>query len=134
MNYQKAKIFLCLITLTLIVSNKTYSQTSCDATIHAVDSTIRELVFQQNKTSGLNDSETPTDTLKLKVLFTFDTYGVFKDIKVKKLQCVKCGDEDKKHFRDETLKLILRVKGVKPCDQPLRFELPVSYLLYDQGK
>ncbi|MBK8875141.1 MAG: hypothetical protein IPN13_15005 [Bacteroidetes bacterium] len=134
MDYQKAKILLSLITLILIVSNKAYSQTPCDATIHAVDSTIREIIFQQNKTAGHNDSETPFDTLKLKVRFTFDTYGVFKDIKVKKLHCLKCGDKDKKHFRDEIIKLILGVKGVKPCSEPLRFELPVRYVLYDQRK
>jgi hypothetical protein len=131
MNTRKAKIFLLSIILTLIAGNKAYCQTSCDITIHAIDSTIRELVLLQNKASGHNDTETPSDTLKLKVLFTFDTYGAFKDIKVKKLQCVKCGDEDKDHFREETVKLILSVKGVKPCEQPLRFELPVEYILYD---
>ncbi len=131
MNYQNAKFFLCLITLTFIVSNKTYSQTSCASTIHAIDSTIHELVFQQNNSSGYSDSKMPSDTLKLRVVFTFDTYGVFKNIKVKKTQCAKCGTEDKKHFSEEIGKLILSVKGVKPCDQPLRFELPVNYLLYD---
>ena len=112
MNYQKAKILLCLITLTLIASNKTSSQTSCDATIHAIDSTIRELVFQKNKTSGHSDSETPFDTLNLRVLFTFDTYGDFKDIKVKKLQCVKCGDEDKTRINIENLSFVPSVPTV----------------------
>jgi hypothetical protein len=131
MNYQKAKFILILITMMLIVGKKTYSQSSCDATIHAIDSIFQQFAFQQNKTSGHSDSEIPSDTLKFKVVFTFDTFGVFKNIKVKKLKCVKCKEEDKKYFSDEIVKFILSVKGVKPCVQPLKFKLPVRYILYN---